>query len=329
MPDQATSSPGCRCDRLTRSTSWMRFGAHPRAKRRMPHDARDIKHTSEHRHQRPPSTERMADPPTPTIASELEAAAERLTSAGCSLPVDDAEAIVADTLGIGTADLGSHGSDGVPGAVAAMIAERLSRRENREPLEYILGRCSFRDLELLVDHRVLIPEDDSGPLVDAAIELRAGARVHDVGTGSGAIAIAIKHERPDLQVSGSDISPSAIEVASANAARLGLDVQFAVERGLPTGDYDLVVANLPFQDERGQTLELDPEATRYQPHVAVFAGTDGLEAIRGLLHATPAGTLVALKHAPTQAAQVREQFRSPTTVAGTNGRIVFTTGRVR
>src|SRR5581483_6484195 len=129
----------------------------------------------------------------------------------------------------------------------------------REPVAYILGRKAFRWIELSVDRRVLIPRPETETLVEVALELaERGARVHDVGTGSGAVALAMKAERPDLAVTGSDASGDAVDVARANAARLGLDVPFSVADGLPPGGHDLVVANLPYVRE-DEWDELAPE----------------------------------------------------------------------
>ena len=102
----------------------------------------------------------------------------------------------------------------------------MARREGREPVAYILGRKPFRFLELHVDSRVLIPRPDTEVLVEAALDLPRGSRVVDVGTGSGAVALSLKHERPDLHVTGSDIDEGALTVARDNARRLGLDVEF-------------------------------------------------------------------------------------------------------
>src|SRR5207237_9986312 len=123
----------------------------------------------------------------------------------------------------------------------------LGGRAAREPVAYILGRREFRRIELAVDHRVLIPRPETELLVELALELPEGAWVHDAGTGSGAVALAIKDERPDLSVSASDASAGALEVARANAARLGLEVKFELARGVPTrvAGADLVVSNLP------------------------------------------------------------------------------------
>jgi release factor glutamine methyltransferase len=105
-------------------------------------------------------------------------------------------------------------------------------------------------------------------------------------------------------VTASDSSPAAVEVARANAARLGLDLEVAVAFGLPAGDYDLVVANLPYVSE-GEKAGLQAEIRRYEPHEALIAGPDGLDAIRGLVEQAAPGTRLALEHAPHQGAAVR------------------------
>ena len=159
----------------------------------------------------------------------------------------------------------------IPGSAARVIAERVRRRVAREPVAYILGRKGFRHIELAVDNRVLIPRPETELLVEVALELPAGARVHDVGTGSGAVALALRDERPDLIVSASDASPGAVEVARANAARLGLELEVAVTAGLPAGVFDLVVANLPYVAE-GEMCALAPEIQRYEPREALVCG---------------------------------------------------------
>jgi release factor glutamine methyltransferase len=110
-----------------------------------------------------------------------------------------------------------------------------------------------------------VPGSESAVLVDAALTLPEAARVHDVGTGCGALALTIKAERPDLIVTGSDLSADAIELAREKAVRFRLDVRFAVASGLPTGNYDLVIANLPYQDARGSVV---PPAPRLPPRAA-------------------------------------------------------------
>jgi release factor glutamine methyltransferase len=178
-----------------------------------------------------------------------------------------------------------------------------------------------------VDRRVLIPRPDTETLVEVALGLAGdGARVHDVGTGSGAVALALKHERPDLSVSGSDASADAVDVARANAERLGLDVSFSVAEGLPPGAYDLVVANLPYVRE-GEWDELEPEIRLYEPRSALVSGEDGLDAIRSLVAAAPARLLLALEHAPDQGSAVRGLLDEARTVRDLGGRERVTVGR--
>jgi release factor glutamine methyltransferase len=208
--------------------------------------------------------------------------AETLARAGVATPREDAEALVAHAAAAGESAL-------------ALI----ERRAGREPLAYIVGRQPFCGLELTVDSRVLVPtEARTGTLVRTALDLRAGARVHEVGTGSGAVALAVKHSRPDLAVSASDISGDAVDVARENARRLGLDVAVFEADGLPPGEFDLVLANLPYTDRGQRTQVLPPEEVGYQPGVALWAGEDSLAAIRALIRQAPPGTLLALEHAP-------------------------------
>jgi release factor glutamine methyltransferase len=211
---------------------------------------------------------------TPTTVRDLlRAATARLEAAGCSTPRLDAELLAAAALNTDRGGLVLL-RDTPPSADAAERFEALlRRREAREPVAYILGRREFRRLELKVDRRALIPRPETELLVEAALDLPRGARVVDVGTGSGAVALALKQERPDLAVTGADTSADALDLARENAARLGLDVAWR-RADLLTGaggPWDAVLANLPYV-EPAQWDGLAPEITRYEPAGAVVAG---------------------------------------------------------
>ena len=258
----------------------------------------------------------------------IAAAADRLAAAGCDSPWLDAQLLLGQVLGVSRTDLVIRGDRALDAGEAREFDGLLARREAREPLAYILGSKGFRHIHVRVDPRVLIPRPDTETLVEvAAAEAAEGARVHDVGTGSGAVALALAAERPDLRVSASDASPDAVEVARANAAALGLDVPVDVADGLPTGNYDLVVANLPYvRDDEWDGLQ--PEIRAYEPRMALTSGTDGLDAIRALIAQAAGGLTVALEHAPRQARAVRALLRDARTVADLSGRDRVTIGTV-
>ena len=236
----------------------------------------------------------------------IAAATERLAAAGVDTPRLDAELLLAHVLGTDRAGLLTRGSGPLAADEQAAFDSLIARRAAREPVAYIVGTKGFRHVDLRVDPRVLIPRPDTETLVEVATGAAPrGARVHDVGTGSGAVALALAHERPDLRVSASDASADAVAVARANAVALGLDVPFAVADGLPPGDYDLVVANLPYvRDDEWAGLE--PEIREHEPRMALVSGADGLNAIRELVAQLPRGLPVALEHGPDQGAAVRE-----------------------
>jgi release factor glutamine methyltransferase len=262
-----------------------------------------------------------------TVRDALDAAETALAAAGCETPRLDAELLIADALGEPRSLLFTEPALALDGAQARVIGERVRRRVQREPVAYILGWKGFRRIELAVDRRVLIPRPETELLVEVALELPHGARVHDVGTGSGAIALALRDERPDLVVSASDASAAAVEVARANAARLGSSLEVAHAVGLPPGEYDLVVANLPYVRE-DEWLGLAPEITKYEPREALTSGEDGLDAIRALIAEAPPSMRLALEHAPAQAAAVRAFLAGSSTRRDLAGLERVTQGRV-
>jgi release factor glutamine methyltransferase len=249
---------------------------------------------------------------TVTVAEAVEKAEAAISAAGCDEPRSDAEALVADALGVEVGELSDNGSGELPAEVAAELERRVARRAEHEPLAYILGREAFRGLEIAVDPRVLIPRRETGLLVEVGLELPQGARVHEIGTGSGAVALALLNERPDLRVTASDLSPEAAEVARENAERLGIDLPVTVEEGLPDEDLDqeidLVLANLPYVTE-STIFERSPEIQR-EPKIAVTGdcGEDGLGVIRGVLAEIPSGWKVAFEHDTHHGPAMREML---------------------
>jgi release factor glutamine methyltransferase len=247
----------------------------------------------------PVDTEKQEGPSARTVSALVDDAAERLAAAGVDTPREDAEAIVADSLGVQPKELSVDGTSDVSEEVAAAIEDKVKRRVDRDPLAYVLGRAPFRNLEVAVDERVLWPRRETELLVEVAVDkLPQGARVHEVGTGSGAIALALMSERPDLVITASDLSPEAAEAARENAERLGLDLDVRVAKGYPDdlGEVDLVIANLPYVTD-DTIFERSPEI-QHEPRIAVTAdcGADGLGVIRGLIAETPSGTLMAMEH---------------------------------
>jgi release factor glutamine methyltransferase len=243
----------------------------------------------------------------------LDSAVIALTAAGCDTPRLDAEVLLAAALGVDRAALLAEPGRGLEGDEADRFADYARRRRDREPVAYILGVKGFRMLELAVDPRVLIPRPETEHVVEAALELPNEARVVDVGTGSGAIALALKAERPDLTVLATDASPDALAVARANALRLGLDVDLRHTDLLDRfdGPVDAVISNPPYVAERERPA-LAPEILRYEPAGALFAGPDGLDALRRLVPAAAASGAgfvafeVGAGQAPTIAAMVRD-----------------------
>jgi release factor glutamine methyltransferase len=260
-------------------------------------------------------------PSARTVSAVLDAAAERLAAAGVENARADAEVLVADAMGVKPENLSVESAGEIPAEVAAAIEERVARRVDREPIAYILGRAPFRSLEVAVDERVLWPRRETELLVEVGVELPEGARVHEVGTGSGAIALALLAERPDLRVTASDLSPEAAEAARENAERLGIPLEVSVATGIPDGleGVDLVIANLPYVTD-STIFERSPEIQR-EPRIAVTGacGEDGLGVIRGLIAETPSGWKLAMEHDTHHGPAMREMLRDATTLQDYEG----------
>jgi release factor glutamine methyltransferase len=229
-----------------------------------------------------------------TIREALVGATGVLKQAGCDSPRLDAELLLAEALRVGRAQLVLDAASPLDTVAAERFAALVRRRVAREPVAYILGRKAFRYITLSVDSRVLIPRPETELLVEVGLTLPAGARVVDVGTGSGAVALALKHERPDLAVTGTDASEDALVVARSNAERLRLDVTF-LRADLLDGvraPFDAVLANLPYVPD---DAELAPEISGYEPTAALYAGADGLDAIRRLVEMLGGVAVAALE----------------------------------
>jgi release factor glutamine methyltransferase len=234
----------------------------------------------------------MSDAPTAgSVREALASAGDALAAVGVETPRLDAELLLGEATGWDRARLAAEPETGVPASAARQFGETVRRRLRREPVAYILGSKGFRHIELTVDRRVLIPRPETELLVELALEI-APRRVLDMGTGSGAIALAIADEMPTCEVIATDTSAAALAVARANAERLGLaDRVELVEAMLPpdAGGFDLIVANLPYVAE-SEWGGLEPEVTEWEPREALLAGSDGLDVIRA---AIPAAAAVA------------------------------------
>ncbi len=265
--------------------------------------------------------QRQDDPSARTVSALLDAAAERIAAAGCAEPRADAETLLADAIGVKPEQLSVDSAGEVPIEVAEAVEERVRRRVDREPMAYILGRTPFRGLEIAVDERVLWPRRETELLVEVGVELPEGARVHEVGTGSGAIALALLSERPDLRVTASDLSPEAAEAARENSERLGIELDVIVATGLPDSlsDIDLVIANLPYVTD-STIFDRSPEIQR-EPRIAVTGscGEDGLGVIRGLVGETPSGWRMAMEHDTHHGPAMRELLRDAVTLQDYEG----------
>jgi release factor glutamine methyltransferase len=217
-----------------------------------------------------------------SVRDALRAATDALAAAGVDSARLDAELLLAQVVGGGRARLAADPDADVDAAAAREFGAMVRRRVRREPVAYILGRKGFRRIELEVDRRVLIPRPETELLVELAVEL--GPRsVLDVGTGSGAIALAIAREVPEAAVTASDTSLDALAVAQANRDRLGLGDRVELLHGsLAPGAFELVVANLPYVAEP-EWASLAPEIREYEPYAALVSGPTGLEGIEALL----------------------------------------------
>jgi len=227
------------------------------------------------------------------VVDLLRVTTEYLAKKGSTSPRLDAELLLAETLGLpGRVELYLQHDRPLTGAEVDGYRELVKRRSQGEPVAYLLGRAHFYEEQLEVTPAVLIPRPDTETLVEAALArlpAASTARLADVGTGSGAIAIAVARQRPGLAVVATELSPQAAAVARRNVARYELAARVqVVEADVLTGvdgRFDLVVSNPPYIAD--DDPRVDPGVRRYEPAAALFAGADGLAVIRRLLSEVP------------------------------------------
>jgi release factor glutamine methyltransferase len=239
-----------------------------------------------------------------TVSDALRRASARLAEAGVDTPQLDASVLLAFVLDVGRERLVLDAAEPLDPGALERFNHLVARREAREPVAYITGVREFRRLSVHVDRRVLIPRPETELLVEVGLGLASGARVVDVGTGSGAVALALKDERPDLRVTGVDVDGDALDVARGNADRLGLDVAF-LQADLLGGacPADAVLANLPYV---ASGAFLPPEIALYEPSGALFGGVDGLDVVRRLVATASEVPLLGLEIGFDQAGAVSE-----------------------
>ncbi len=216
------------------------------------------------------------------------------------LPPGEARLLVAHALAVDRAWLIAHPHDSIDEARQQVARGFLARRRAGEPIAYIVGRQEFYGLDLAVTPDVLIPRPETERLVELSLERlgRESRRVLDLGTGSGAIAIAIAYSAPDAQVWATDVSPAALAIARANAARHAPGVRFVASdwfAALSGERFDLVVTNPPYV--AAQDRHLAQGDLRFEPRAALVGGADGLDCIRRIVrtaraHLAPSGWLL-------------------------------------
>jgi release factor glutamine methyltransferase len=248
-----------------------------------------------------------------TAAALLAEAAERLRAAGVETPEVDAQLLVGHALGLTRSELQLERGREVSGHDTASARALVERRVAREPLAYVLGEWGFRRLTLKVDRRVLVPRPETEIVVERCLELLRGYEspaVLDVGTGSGAIALAIADEHPGARVTAIDLSGEALALAGENALAAGLGVTFEqrdLREGL-VGRYDLVVSNPPYVSA-GEIETLEPEVRDWEPRLATV-GEEHTEAVAVAAHdVLEAGGYVVLEVAAGRGEEIAALLR--------------------
>ena len=226
------------------------------------------------------------------LGEVLRLSAGYLSEHGSPTPRLDAELLIGHALGLPRIELYTNFDRPLDEPELAACRALLERRGRREPVAYILGRWGFHGLDLAVDGRVLVPRPETEVLVERCLALLEGVqapRFADVGTGSGAIALAVKSARPDASVTATDVSADALAVARENATALGLEIELAETDLLAgvEGRFAVIASNPPYIGE-AEMAALEPEVAEYEPRLATVAGPAGTEVLERLAAAAAA-----------------------------------------
>jgi release factor glutamine methyltransferase len=215
----------------------------------------------------------------------LGAATDALAAVGIETPRIDAEALLSGITRRSAAGLIADREARISPAESRAFSEAVRRRLRREPVAYILGSKGFRHIDLAVDRRVLVPRPETEMLVEFALAEQPTS-VIELGTGSGAVALAIADELPECEITAGDVSPGALEVAAANAERLGLAGRVTLFEGTwpEPAAFDLLVANLPYVPDGDP---VPPDVRDWEPRQALFPGETGLECFEEVLGSLP------------------------------------------
>jgi release factor glutamine methyltransferase len=227
-----------------------------------------------------------------SVDEALRLLAQTFKNAGIEAPQVDARALLGHALRLSRTQLIAQGERVLEAREIAAISSLAARRLKREPVARILGRKEFWSLTLSVTPDVLVPRPETETVVEAALDAirrdgkkTEGLRILDIGTGSGALLLALLSELPNATGTGTDISEAALDAARANAERCGLKdrcifVACDIAQGVQ-GPFDLVVSNPPYV-ARGDIATLAPEVRDYDPQLALDGGNDGLDAYRAI-----------------------------------------------